>query len=60
MQLAPRGHAIDLGQEAVALRQLLLGGVFKVGKARLHDRWRTVAIPILSQGRLQTGTVPDE
>jgi hypothetical protein len=30
MQFAPRGHAVDLGQEAIAPRQLLLGGVLKV------------------------------
>ena len=42
VQFAPRRHAVDLGQEAVAPRQLLLGGVFEVGKALLHDRWQTV------------------
>ena len=42
MQLAPRRHAVDLSEEAVAPRQLLLGGVFEVGKALLHDRWQTV------------------
>ena len=38
VQLALRRHAVDLGEEAVAPRQLLLGGVFEVGKASLHDR----------------------
>jgi len=33
MQLAPRRYAVDLGQEPVAPRQFLLGGVFKVGEA---------------------------
>ena len=37
VQLAPRRHAVDLGQEAVAPRQLFLGGVLKVGKTLLHD-----------------------
>lgn len=37
VQPAPRRHAVDLGQEVVAPRRLLLGGVFKVGKALLHD-----------------------
>ena len=36
--LQEEGHAIDLGQEAVAPRQLLLGGVFKVVEALLHCR----------------------
>jgi len=45
MQLASRHYAVDLGQEPVAPRQFLLGGVFKVGEALLHGQWRTVAIP---------------
>ena len=60
VQLVPRGHAIDLGQEAIASRQLLFCGVFKVGKTLLHGRKRTVAIPILSQVGPPQGTVPDE
>ena len=60
MQLAPRRYAVDLGQEPVAPRQFLLGGVFKVGEALLHGRWRMVAIPLLSQVEPQQGTVPDE
>jgi hypothetical protein len=43
-QRRPRGHRFDLGQEAVAPGALFLGGVFQVGKARLHRRgsagWR--------------------
>lgn len=40
MQLAPRRRRVDLGEDAVAARQFLLGGVLKVRKALLHDRWR--------------------
>lgn len=32
MQLPPRGQVVDLRQEAVATRQLFLGGVLEVGK----------------------------
>lgn len=46
MQLASRGNAIDLCHEVVALRQIPLGGVYKVGKGLLHGRWRTEAIPV--------------
>ena len=60
VQPAPRLHAVDLDQEAVAPRQLLLGGVSKVGKALLHGRGRTVVMPILSQVGQPQGTVPDE
>ena len=60
MQLAPRRHAVDLSEEAVAPRQLLLGGVFEVGKALLHDRWQTVGMPLLSQVGLPQGTAFDE
>lgn len=60
MQLTPRGHAVDLSEEAVAPRQLLLGGVFKVGKALLRGRWRTVGMPLLSQVGLLQGTASDE
>jgi hypothetical protein len=59
MQLAPRRHAIDLGERAVAPRPLLLGGVFKVGKALWHARWRTVGMPLLSQFGLRQGTGRD-
>lgn len=38
VQLAPRRGAVDLGEEPVTSRQLLLGGVFEVGEASLHDR----------------------
>ena len=45
MQLATRRYAVYLREETVTPRQLLLGGVFKVGEALLHGQWRTVAIP---------------
>jgi hypothetical protein len=32
VQLAPRSGVVDLGKEAIAGRQLLLRGVFEVGK----------------------------
>ncbi|MFM9438496.1 hypothetical protein ACFDR9_005603, partial [Janthinobacterium sp. CG_23.3] len=38
MQFRPRGHTVDLREEAVAPCQLLFGGVFEVGKALLHDQ----------------------
>lgn len=60
LQLASRRHAVDLGQEAVAPCQFLLGGVFKVGKAFLHGRWRTVVATLLSQVRPPQGTRSDE
>lgn len=43
-QPAPGRHAGDLGQEAAAPRQLLSGGVFKIGEALLHDGSRTVNV----------------
>ncbi len=37
LQLRPRRHRLQLRQEALAARLLLLAGVLEVGKARLHD-----------------------
>jgi hypothetical protein len=34
MQLPPRRRCVDLSEDAVAARQLLLGSVLKVGKTR--------------------------
>ncbi len=56
VQLAPRRGHIDLGEEAVAARQLLLGCVLKVGKALLHDRWQTGNVALLSQVAAPAGT----
>jgi hypothetical protein len=56
VQLPPRSHVVDLHQEAVATRQLLLGGVLKVGKTFLHDRWRAVGMSLLCQVGLAQGT----
>jgi hypothetical protein len=36
--LAPSSDLINLGEESVTPRELLLGGVLKVGKASLRDR----------------------
>ncbi|WP_223149421.1 hypothetical protein, partial [Pseudoduganella aquatica] len=36
------------------------GSIFKVGKALLHGRWRTVGVPLLSQVGLPQGTASDE
>lgn len=49
MQLRPRGHLIDLGEEADAPRQLLLGDVFEVKKLFCMIDWTVVGVPILSQ-----------
>jgi len=56
VQLAPRGHTVDFGEQTVTPCQLLFGSVFEVGEAPLHDRWRAVNIPILSQVDTQAGT----
>ncbi len=37
LQVRPRRHRLQLRQEALAPRLLLLAGVLEVGKARLHD-----------------------
>lgn len=58
MQLAPRRHTVDLGQEAVAPRQLFLGGVFKVGEGLLHDGSHRVNVALLSQVGLPQGNGP--
>jgi len=52
VQLAPRRHAVDFGQEAVAPREFLLGGVFEVGEALLHGRrWGNERAAIVSVRR---------
>lgn len=38
VQLSPRRCAVDLGEEPVTSRELLVGGVIEVGKTALHDR----------------------
>jgi hypothetical protein len=40
MQLPPRGHTADLSEEPVAPSQLLLGSIFDVREALLHDQWQ--------------------
>ena len=60
MQLAPQRYAVDLSEEPVAPRQLLLRSIFKLEKALLHGRWRTVGMPLLSQVYQPWETVPDE
>jgi len=49
VQLAPRRYVINLSEKTVAPRELFLGGVFEVGEALLHDRWRARNVASLSQ-----------
>jgi hypothetical protein len=51
MQPAPRSDAVDLSEETVTPRDLLLGGVLEVGEALLHGRWRAGNMALLSQVR---------
>ena len=53
---APGCHAIDISEKKVAPRELFLGGVFEVGEALLHDRWRARNVALLSQVAAPSGT----
>jgi hypothetical protein len=57
MQLASRRRHVDLGEEAVAARQLLLGGVLKVRKTLLHDRRRCNESASIVSGLATVGNV---
>ena len=59
-QHAPRGLAVEHGQDALASDRLFHGGGYKVGKALLHDRWRPGRVVILSQMNAPQGMAADE
>jgi hypothetical protein len=44
VELAPRRHAVDLGEEAIAPRELFLGGVFEVREGLLYGRCRAMNV----------------
>jgi len=60
VQLAPRRHAVEFGQEAVAPCEFFLAGTFEVGDALLYEGSRAVVVAVLSQVGPQQSTVPDE